>query len=333
MKLDKTLEELIAQNKTLTEAQYITTREYFKLRMQQEDKLSNLKKIQAEQIIQNKIKLKLTKNISMEKIHKYTVKYKRVINSENIDKIANSVFKDLISEFDYNCAYHYENNKDIIINYITEFYKLHSYMLDVKKELKSELKTFNRNISTNLLIQLVSEYTKFKRNIEVIEQIDYDFIEFKSILEQQEKLTPITTEIFLTRVDQIKNKSHIKDIVKEKEALEDISISNNVNKNIEVINSEIKSQKKKEIYSIVHNAYRQIEHQDSNEEEKSIETILIDNEETKELAKKLCEAPPKKEKVEKPKLTKEERAIKKAKEKARDELYNLTMKKMFSGLI
>ena len=114
--LMEALDELILQNKNNTNKKFKLMVDYFNLRIQQEDKLYKISLSQTEKIKENRIKLKITKNISMEKIHKYVVKYKKTINSFNIDEVVKLVFDDLISEFEYNSVIHYEQNKDNIIN-------------------------------------------------------------------------------------------------------------------------------------------------------------------------------------------------------------------------
>lgn len=322
MKLDKTLEEIILQNKSLTDDKFKVTREYFKLRIQQEDKLSTLSKIQSEQIIVNKNKLKLIKNISMEKIHKYAVKYKKLVSSENTERIINMTFEDILSEFDYNCAHHYVNNKDIILNYISEIFNLHLYMMKIKKELKAELKSFNRNISSALSIQLVSEYNIFKRNVEVITRLDYNIEEFKLHLKQQETLEPIITEIFIYHIERLRNKKHIKDVEKENNMISNIKINDKVNKNINII----KKEKKKEIYNAVSNIMVQPMLKETDEgthEENILENIITNNKELTISLTELCK-PPKKEVIQKKPKTKEELIEFKRKQK----LYKEAMKQI-----
>lgn len=296
--------------------------EYFKLRIQQEDKLSTLSKIQSDQIIVNKNKLKMIKNISMEKIHKYAVKYKKVVSSENTERTINMTFEDLLSEFDYNCAHHYENNKDIILNYISEIFNLHLYMMKIKKELKAELKSFNRNISSALLIQLVSEYNIFKRNVEVITGLDYNIEEFKLHLKQQETLEPIITEIFIDHIERLRNKKYIKDVEKENNMISNIKINDKVNKNINII----KKEKKQEIYNVVSNIMLNSvlkETDESNSEENILENIITNNKELTTSLKELCKTP-KKEVIKKKTKTKEELTEFKRKQK----LYKEAMKQI-----
>ena len=309
MKLDNTLEEIILRNKTLTEDKFRVTREYFELRLQQEDKLSKLSQIQSEQINANKTKLKMIKNISMEKIHKFSVKYKKAVSSDNVDKIIKMTFEDLISEFDYNCIHHYENNKDIIVNYINEVFKLHLYALATKKALKVELKSFSRNISSALLIQLVSEYNIFKRNIEVAMKLDYNLEEFKSHLEEQQTLEPIITEIFLKHLECIRNKNYIKDIIKENNTVTDIKINDKVNKNINIIKKEEKKEDIIDIYVIVSNAMKNME--------SSTQIVSKDHEETQN------------KNSSKDKLTKKQQEIK----KANKEMGLVAARDLFKGLI
>ena len=135
-------------------------------------------------------------------------------------------------------------------------------------------------------------------------------------------------------IEQLKNKKYIKTMIKEKENIEDMSI----NKKVESIKAEEKTKKKKEIYSIVLDSYQQFENNQSEnnqskEIEKSVKEIMLNSKETKELAEELCKEPPKKEKVQKPKLTKEERAKNKAIKEANDAVYKRVTEKMFPGLI
>lgn len=294
--------------------------EYFNLRIKQEDKLSKLSKIQSEQIITNKNKLKMIKNISMEKIHKYAVKYKKAVSSDNIERIIEMTFEDLLSEFDYNCTHHYENNKSVVTNYISEIFKLHLYMLKIKKELKEELKSFNRTISTSLLIQLVSEYNIFKRNVEVITKLDYSMEEFKLHLEQQQTLEPIITEIFLNHIERLRNEYYIKDIEKEKNVVYNIKINDKVNKNISIVEKE----KKRDLYRIAGNSMIQLTSKESDEiiEENILEDIATNNKEANIMLNELCKTT--KKAVEKKSKTKEELAELKRKQK----LYKIAMKEM-----
>lgn len=307
MKLDKTLEEILLQNKSLTDDKFNVTREYFKLRLEQEDKLSKLSRVQSEQINANKARLKAIKNISMEKIHKYSVKYKKAVNPHNISRVIKMTFEDLINEFDYNCLHHYKNNKDIIVNYITEFFNLYLYKLNLKKELKSELKSFNRTISSALSIQLVSEYNIFKRNVEVITKLEYNIEKFKVHLSQQQTLEPIITEIFLSYIEQTVNKNYIKDIEKENNIIDDIKMNDKVKESINIF----KKEKVAEIYKIVGNIVQQTPEDSSNTTtkenvvEKVVEEIL-NRKGVNELIGKLYEQP---KKTRKKRLTKEEKEI------------------------
>lgn len=189
----ETLEERILQNETLTEDKFKVTREYFELRIRQEDKIFKLSQIQTNQINSNKTKLKTIKNISMDKIHRYAVKYKKLVSVDNVDKTVNITFDDLISEFDYKCATHYENNKDIIKNYINEFFNLNICMLKIKNDIKLELKSFNRTVSSVMRVQLVFEYNIFKRNAE----------DFKTYQLEKEAVSRDIGEIFLEELYKI----------------------------------------------------------------------------------------------------------------------------------
>lgn len=246
MKLDKTLEEIKLHNRSLTDDKFKVTREYFELRLQQENKLAKELTTQKQQIEKYKAKLKITKNISAEKIHKYAVKYKKVATVDNITKLAQTTFDDLISEFDYNCVFHYENNKEIILEYIQEVFKLYVYFTEVKNSLKSELKSFNMNISSALLIQLVSEYNIFKRNLEVVAKLDYNIEDFKDILEEQQTLKPIITEFFLTIVTN-NSDNYIKQREKENKRLDNIKINDKMKKKINNIKQENKINSKETI--------------------------------------------------------------------------------------
>ena len=258
MKLDKTLEEIKLHNKSLTDDKFKVTREYFELRLQQENKLAKELTTQKQQIEKYKAKLKITKNISAEKIHKYAVKYKKVATVDNITKLAQTTFDDLISEFDYNCVFHYENNKEIILEYIHEVFKLYVYFTEVKNSLKSELKSFNMNISSSLLIQLVSEYNIFKRNLEVAAKLDYNIEDFKDILEEQQTLKPIITEFFLTIISN-KSDNYIKQREKENKRLDNIKINDKMKKKINNIKQENKINSKETIVeSIVSSAFKSL---------------------------------------------------------------------------
>ena len=128
----------------------------------------------------------------MEKIHRYAVKYKKSVNTDNVNKIVNIVFDDIISEFDYKCAIHYENNKDIIKNYINEFFNLNICMLKIKNDIKLELKSFNRTVSSVMRVQLVFEYNIFKRNAE----------DFKTYQLEKEAVSRAIGEIFLEEIQK-----------------------------------------------------------------------------------------------------------------------------------
>ena len=114
------------------------------------------------------------------------------------------------------------------------------------------------NISSALLIQLVSEYNIFKRNLEVVAKLDYNIEDFKDILEEQQTLKPIITEFFLTIVTN-KSDNYIKQREKENKRLDNIKINDKMKKKINNIKQENKINSKETIVeSIVSSAFKSL---------------------------------------------------------------------------
>ena len=301
MKLEQTLEEIKLHNKSLTDYKFKVTRDYFELRLLQENQLTKELTAQKRYIEKYKSKLKTTKNISAEKIHKYTSKYKKVATKDNLIKLSLTTFDDIISEFDYNCIIHYENNREVIFEYIQEVFKSYIYIVSLKNKFKLELKKFNMSIPSVLLIQLVSEYGIFKRNLEVIEKLDYCIEDFRVLLEEQQTLKPIITEIFLNIVSK-KSNNYIKNLEKENKKLNDTKTNSKIEKKIRIIKEENKKDTEEKIIKSILRV--------------SVKSLSKDEEVIKLLQKsKESEKQAKERALRQANMTKEEKLIKKAKKK------------------
>ena len=95
----------------------------------------------------------------MRKIHKFSVKYKKAVSSDNVDKIIKMTFEDLISEFDYNCIHHYENNKDIIISDTNLNNRYRNDLINFCEELGATVEIKEFEIQEVIFSEAISRYT------------------------------------------------------------------------------------------------------------------------------------------------------------------------------
>ena len=315
MKLDKTIEEIL-QNKSHNSEEVL--KEYFKLRISNDKRIDNLKSVHNDMKKSAQQKIKDLKNISIKKINFNVTMYKSNIKEDNISIISLKVFEALIGSFDNNNYIYYENNKEQILNYIKEINKIQSELKSLNKELNSIINTFvkNNNIKTHKLSHFVSLYQEMKKDLNFYSNYCDNIEEFNKFQEEKNKLSSSIKEIFLDEVNKIESIRILNKMCKEKIEEDDLEYKRKMSKHY---TPRIGNNGKEFVLNVMSNM----------SVEKSVEEIMLNNKETKELAEELCKEQPKKEKVKKPKLTKEERAIKKAKE----EIGMRTFNNMFKGLI
>lgn len=308
MKLDKTLEEITLYNNSLQDSKFKIAKEYFILRETQDKKLADLKIVHKDMKNAACSKIKELKNISIQNIMLKITSYKKLVNQKNINEISINVYDSVVKSFTYSSSRYYENNKDKILDFIIEIYKIRLEYKSFQAELNLELKEFikENEINTYILKALVTLYNSTKENLAIYKTHCDNIDEFKKFKKEKDELSTIAEERFLLGVEKIHSNREL------------ISICNNTNK--------------KNIFEyLLANAAETPEptKNQSEEIEKSVEEVMLNNKETMSYMNKLSTEQPKKEKVKKPNLTKEERAIKKAKK----EMGLLAARNMFKGLI
>lgn len=308
MKLDKTLEEITLYNNSLQDSKFKIAKEYFILRETQDKKLSDLKIVHKDMKNAACSKIKECKNISIQNIMLKITSHKKLVNQKNIKEISINVYDSVIKSFTYSSSQYYENNKDKILDFIIELYKIHLEYKSLQAELNSVLKEFikENEINTYVLKALVTLYNSTKENLAIYKKHCDNIDEFKKFKKEKDELSTIAEERFLLGVEKIHSNREL------------ISICNNTNK--------------KNIFEyLLANAAETLEPTkiQSKEIEKSVEESMLNNKETMSYMNKLSEEPPKKEKVKKSKLTKEERAIK----KANKAIYTRVTSSMYGGLV
>lgn len=308
MKLDKTLEEITLYNNSLQDPKFKIAKEYFILRETQDKKLSDLKIVHKDMKYTACSKIKELKNISIQNIMLKITSHKKLVNQQNIKEISINVYDSIIKSFTYSQSQYYENNKDKILDFIFELYKIRLEYKSLQAELNLELKEFikENEINTYVLKALVALYNSTKENLAIYKKHCDDIDEFKKFKQEKDELSTIAEERFLLGVEKIHSNREL------------IQLCNNT--------------KKKNIFEyLLANAAETPKHikNQSEEIEKSVEDIMLNNKETMDYMNKLSAEPPKKEKIKKPKLTKEEKTIK----EANDEIGLLAARKMFPGLI
>lgn len=133
-------------------------KEYFKLRISNDKRIDNLKSVHNDMKKSAQQKIKDLKNISIKKINFNVTMYKSNIKVDNISIISLKVFEALIGSFDNNNYIYYENNKEQILNYIKEIYKIHNELKSLNKELNSIINTFIKN--NNITKYMLKEFNK-----------------------------------------------------------------------------------------------------------------------------------------------------------------------------
>lgn len=133
-------------------------KEYFKLRISNDKRIDNLKSVHNDMKKSAQQKIKDLKNISIKKINFNATMYKSNIKEDNISIISLKAFEALIGSFDNNNYIYYENNKEQILNYIKEIYKIQSELKSLNKELNSIINTFVKN--NNITKYMLKEFNK-----------------------------------------------------------------------------------------------------------------------------------------------------------------------------
>jgi histone H3/H4 len=310
MKLDKTIEEIILQNKSRNNSDEVL-KEYFKLRISNDKRIDNLKSVHGDMKKSAQQKIKDLKNISISKINFNVTMYKSNIKEDNISIISLKAYEALIGSFDNNNYIYYENNKEQILNYIKEMYKIHIEFKNLNKELNSIINIFvkNNNIKQHKLAQFVSLYQEMKRDLNFYSNYCDNIEEFNKFQEEKNKLSSSIKEIFLDEVNKIESIRILNKMCKEKIEEDALEYKRKMSKHY---TPRIGNDGKEFVLNVMSNKVEGIDI------EKIVEESINQQEE-----------PPKKEKVKKPKLTKEERAIK----EANDEIGLRVARKMFPGLI
>jgi hypothetical protein len=206
MKLDKTLEEIKLHNKSLTDNKFKVTREYFELRLRNDEQLSNLKILHNKQKTELNYNIKMLRTISKQKIDFNVSLYKdNVKNRNDIKIISDKVYNDLIMSFERSNNIYYVNNKEAIMNYIITLYTIKVEMDELNKSLNENICDFKKqnNIKSAQSAYLISQYKELKTNLDIYSKCCHNINDLKSYLAEKEELSSIVEEIFLNEVKNI----------------------------------------------------------------------------------------------------------------------------------
>lgn len=317
MKLDKTLEEITTYNKSLNNPTGEVAKEYFKLRKTNDKRISNLKSVHKDKKLNLIYDIKQLKNVSIQKIDYNITLYKSSVKENNIFDISNKVYLSLINTFEYNISKYYINNKEVIINYIIEVYKMQLQIIELNKELNSTINQFikDNNISKYRLARLVTTYKTIKNDLQFYKKYCFDIEQFKQLQSKDDEITTFIEEFFLECVHEIESKRTLNEIYKLNEQNKELDYKFRVSKEY---TPKIGNNTKEFVtQSIIK------ETDESTHEENILENIITTNKELTTSLTELCKTP-KKEVIQKKPKTKEELTEFKRKQK----LYKEAMKQI-----
>lgn len=231
MKLDKTLEEITTYNKSLNNPTGEVAKEYFKLRILNDRKLSTLKSVQNDEKSKFKRILKQLTLISIQKIDFNISAYKNNVKSfDDISKISAEIFDVILNTFESSNRIYYENNKEHILNYITSVYKCRLEMKNLNAELCDIINTFvkNNNIKQHKLAQLVSLYQNIKKELRFYSFYCNDIEDYKYFQTEKDELLPFAEEVFLEEVCKINSKRELDKMVDKHKEQKDLDYKRSV---------------------------------------------------------------------------------------------------------
>lgn len=294
MKLENTLEEIILQNKSLTEEKYKIARDYFKIRIQNTKDIEKLKiSFNNEKAILVK-SLKKIKNISVQVID-YNISYfknevlakPKYNKSKTIEEVADIAFNAMIARFEYKCSHYYENNKEEIINYMLHCYKAIKTCKEKAKELSNRLNEFkNINSSINFTVlnltynELVS-IIKIYKNKNICSNIN----DLNNILLQRKDYNNIMNEILLTEIIEV-DKNNIKNQQIEQNVIDkNLKIKQEIasEKSVKIQESESTKEIKNNVISVLKAFFP------NSDAELIVETSILNDPEIQKSLKKLDE--------------------------------------------
>jgi hypothetical protein len=326
MELDKTLEEITLQNNSLNNTTGEVAREYFKLRISNDKKLSTLKSVHNDEKSKFKKILKQLTLISIQKIDFNISSYKdNVKTSDDIHKISNEIYDVILNTFDGSNRIYYENSKEHIINYINSVYKCRIEMKKLNAELCSIINVFvkDNNIKRHKLSQFVSLYQDIKKDLQFYSTYCNDIEDFKNFQTEKEELLTFAEEIFLEEVNKINSKRDLDNIVNENNEQKDLDYKRKISKHY---THRIGNNTKEFVVETLLSAKNTKNANEEDEVETVVEGMLLNNKEINNLTGKLYEQP---KKTRKKRRTKEEKTILEKNEATG----MIALRNMFGGLL
>lgn len=208
MKLDKTLEEITTYNKSLNNTTGEVAEEYFKLRLSNDKQISQLKIVHNSIKIKEKLIITQLNLISIKRIDYFIKNSKNNVKEESdIQSTAVYAFTKMLEDFDYNNSIYYENNRDKIINYMIQMYKLKLEMSDLNIKLRTTVTQFIEinNIKSHTLAAMVTLYQDIKRGLKVYSDFN-NIDEYKKYHSIKEEISTFAEKVFLEEVENVINK-------------------------------------------------------------------------------------------------------------------------------
>lgn len=179
-------------------------KDYIKLRFKNDSTVTELKKEHAKQKSHLIYNLKQIHLVSIQKINFHITLYKNELNDDNIEEISNKTFDSLINSFGTNCDIYYRNNKDKILYYISECYRMILEVNMLIKGFNTELNNFIKinNINKYSLVKYVSIYNDLKTDIVIYTEYCKNIDEFNSY-KAKHSIDGIKEQLFLEEIELI----------------------------------------------------------------------------------------------------------------------------------
>lgn len=228
MKLDKTLEEITTYNKSLNNTTGEVSEKYFKLRLDNDKKLSLLSSTHNDLKNKERSIIANLNLISLKRIDYFIKNSKKNVKDEcDIQTTANYAFSKMLEDFSHNNSIYYINNKDTIINYMTQIYKLNlekkKFMLELNGIL-NEFITVN-NIKSHVLAVLVTSYQELKRELKVCADFNNNLEEYLKYRNIKDDISTFVEKVFLEEVQNNRNKDILNKICSDNNNKKDLEHS------------------------------------------------------------------------------------------------------------
>lgn len=133
----------------------------------------------------------------------------------------------MLEDFSHNNSIYYINNKDTIINYMTQIYKLNLEKKMLMLELNGVLNEFisSNNIKSHVLAVLVTSYQELKRELKVCAEFNNNLEEYLKYRNIKDDISTFVEKVFLEEVQNNKNKDLLNKICSDNNNKKDLEHS------------------------------------------------------------------------------------------------------------